>query len=235
MSDSNYIGNELEIFKEAINWKNYWLNSVKKYINGDVLEVGAGIGVNTNLILNNCNNLISLTAIEPDKVLADKILEDIKVNKDQLEVKSCYLKDMPTSKKYDTILYIDVIEHIKDDKEELEVAKTYLKEGGHLIILVPAHNYLFSSFDEAIGHYRRYNKSLLNNAVPKDLNKVRVFYLDFFGLSASLANKLFLKQSYPTRAQILKWDRIIVPLSKLADKIIFHSLGKSLVGVWKRN
>jgi hypothetical protein len=58
---------------------------------------------------------------------------------------------------------------------------------------------------------------------------VKSIYLDSVGLLASSANKLLLKQSYPTLKQVLFWDRTMVPMSKLFDKITFHQLGKSVL------
>jgi len=233
MKESKYIGDELSLFKDAMTWKNYWFNAVKSYIKGDVLEIGAGIGVNTNLILQN-PEVSSLIAVEPDESLSRQIIENVEEDTSKVTVHTGFIHDISISKKFDTIIYIDVIEHIKNDNEELSRAKLHLKEGGHLIILVPAYNFLFSPFDKAIGHYRRYNKKLLMNSVPLNLTKIELFYLDSLGACASLVNKLFLKQSYPTKNQIKKWDRLIVPTSKIMDKIILRSMGKSLIGIWKK-
>jgi SAM-dependent methyltransferase len=234
MKESKYIGNELTIFKEAVNWKKYWYNSINKYISGDVLEVGAGIGINTNLILQNCQDVKSIVSIEPDKSLANQIMRNLTGETSKVTVLNQYLEDLSTDKKFDTIVYIDVIEHIEDDHSELNKAKLYLKEGGILIILVPAYNFLFSPFDEAVGHYRRYNKKMLLKAIPDELSNLNLFYLDSLGVCASLMNKFVLKQSYPSKEQILNYDRIIVPVSIILDKLTFHLFGKSLVGVWKK-
>jgi hypothetical protein len=51
---------------------------------------------------------------------------------------------------------------------------------------------------------------------------------------ASVANKLFLKQSYPTLKQVLFWDSILVSLSKITDVITLNAVGKSLLGIWKK-
>ena len=46
MTEFAYIGQELEIFAQAVNWKRYFARYIAPYIRGDVLEVGAGIGAN---------------------------------------------------------------------------------------------------------------------------------------------------------------------------------------------
>ncbi len=47
MSDFVYQGQELDLFARARNWKAYWRSHVEPFLSGDVLEVGAGSGVNT--------------------------------------------------------------------------------------------------------------------------------------------------------------------------------------------
>jgi hypothetical protein len=51
------------------------------------------------------------------------------------------------------------------------------------------------------------------------------------GLAASAANKLLLRQRYPTLAQIKFWDNTLVPLSRLADRLTGFALGKSVLAV----
>lgn len=57
---------------------------------------------------------------------------------------------------YDAILLFDVIEHIEDHRAFLDSALFHLKPGGSLIINVPAQMSLFSAYDRAAGHVRRY-------------------------------------------------------------------------------
>lgn len=230
----DYIGEELELFKVAHNWKNYYRNIISPYLTGDVLEVGAGIGATTEHLVN--NTVHSWLCLEPDPALAQQITQAL----EQKKLPSvCKLQigttgDMPETNRFDAIIYIDVIEHIEDDAGELQRAYSLLKPGGHLVILVPAHNWLFSPFDTAIGHFRRYNKSMLRTAVPAQLQQVRLSYLDSVGLLASTANKLLLKKSYPTVQQIKFWDRTMVPVSKLTDSLLGFSIGKSVLGIWQK-
>ena len=57
---------------------------------------------------------------------------------------------------YDVIVLFDVIEHIEDDQGFLDSALFHLKPGGSIIINVPALMSLFSAYDKAAGHVRRY-------------------------------------------------------------------------------
>ena len=66
------------------------------------------------------------------------------------------------------------------------------------------------------------------------LRLVRLRFLDTVGLAASLANRLFLKQSMPSASQIRLWDGAMVPLSRFVDPLSGYRLGKSILGVWRR-
>ena len=57
---------------------------------------------------------------------------------------------------YDVIVLFDVIEHIDDHQGFLDSALFHLKPGGSIIINVPALMPLFSVYDKAVGHLRRY-------------------------------------------------------------------------------
>lgn len=234
MSVENYIGNELELFDKAKNWKGYYGNKIKPLLKGNVLEVGAGIGATTKSLCDGSQK--KWVCLEPDQALASQI--QTRLQKQELptccELRIGTLEQQPADELFDAIIYIDVIEHIENDAAELQRAKKHLKKGGHLIILVPAHQWLYSPFDEAIGHFRRYDKNMLRKAVPQDLKQQKLDYLDGVGLMASVANKLFLKQSYPTQKQVLFWDSTLVPLSRFTDVISFNVVGKSLLGIWSK-
>ena len=59
-------------------------------------------------------------------------------------------------------------------------------------------------------------------------------YLDSVGLIASLANRMVLRASLPTREQIRVWNRLIIPLSRILDKIVYYWFGRSIVAVWNK-
>jgi SAM-dependent methyltransferase len=234
MSAQQYIGNELELFENAKNWKNYWGKFVKPYLKGRVLEAGAGLGGTTKFLCDGTQQ--EWLCLEPDEQLFAKTSELIR---QQSLPRICRavcgtLADLPENEVFDCIIYIDVVEHIENDREELLNAQKHLAEGGFLIILVPAHNFLYSPFDKAIGHFRRYNKKMLSEVAPADMKKIRLHYLDFVGLSASLANKLLLSRSYPTLQQILFWDKVMVPVSVILDSLTGFRFGKSVLGIWQK-
>lgn len=149
-----------------------------------------------------------------------------------IEVVTGSLAELPRQPRFETILYIDVLEHIEDDREELARAAGLLAPAGNLIVLSPAHQALYSPFDQAVGHFRRYCRRSLRRAGPADLPLVRLRYLDCIGLFASLANRLLLRSPSPTESLIKIWDTLMVPLSRLLDPLLFFGFGKSVLAVW---
>ncbi|MCP4111929.1 MAG: glycosyltransferase [Desulfobacteraceae bacterium] len=140
----------------------------KMRLTGHLLEVGAGIGGNTSMFAR--LHLHGITCLEPDSKLAEGLRK--KLHADGLAEKCRVIigntGTMTDEKVYDTVVYIDVMEHIENDTEEMHRAACLLNSGGHLIVLSPAHNILYSPFDKAVGHFRRYNREMLAAIVPEE-------------------------------------------------------------------
>ena len=136
--------------------------------------------------------------------------------------------------RFDVVLYIDVLEHIEHDKEELARAARSVEKGGRLIVLSPAHQWLFTAFDKSIGHFRRYDRASLVSCAPKACALTKLWYLDSVGMLASCGNRLLLHQAMPDLRQILFWDRYLVPPSTLLDGMLLHRAGKSILAVWTK-
>jgi hypothetical protein len=70
------------------------------------------------------------------------------------EIRVGTLADVADTEVFDSILYIDVI---ADVRPEFQRAVRHLRRSGFLIVLAPAHQFLFSPFDTSVAHHRRYN------------------------------------------------------------------------------
>jgi SAM-dependent methyltransferase len=229
-----YVGAELDLFSAAVNWKSYVRRQVRPYLGRDVLEVGAGNGNTTRALCDGAFD--SWLCLEPDALLADRLIASIDSGllPEFCRIKLGTLDDLGEQERFDAVLYMDVLEHIADDRAELAGAAARLKSGGHLIVLAPAHQWLFSPFDQAIGHHRRYTRTILRQAAPDGLALIQLVYLDAVGMLASLGNRLLLRRSMPAPHQIRVWDRLMVPLSRLVDPLMCYSLGKSVLAVWRK-
>jgi SAM-dependent methyltransferase len=233
-TDFTYVGSELDLFSAAKNWKSYFRDQLKPYLGEDVLEVGAGLGGTTKVL---CRGLEKRwVCLEPDSSLVDRLDREIasgalpRVCESRLGT----LEKFDESETFDTILYMDVLEHIEEDKAEVARAASHLRPGGHIIALSPAHQWLFTPFDHAIGHCRRYTKVSFGALAGSDLETVRLVYLDSIGFFASLANKLILKSAMPKPSQIAFWDNVLVRMSRVVDPVLGFSAGKSVLAVWRK-
>jgi len=231
-----YAGSELELFARAANWKRYLARCLRPWIHGRVLEVGAGIGATTAALMTGAER--SWTCLEPDPDLAQALARAVRdgatAPRVPVTVVAGTTADLRDDDLFDTILYVDVLEHIEDDAAELARAARHLSPAGHLAVLGPAHAWLFSPFDTAIGHFRRYSRETLAAAAPADCRLAVLRYVDSVGLLASLANRALLEESMPSSRQIAIWDRVMVPASRVLDPLCGYRLGKSVLGVWQR-
>ena len=219
-----YVGQELEIFKNAINWRKYWSKIIESEIKGNVLEVGSGMGTVTDELKN--SSFESWVSIEPDFSLLSTTNSTIRGIVELINGTSSSIKGR---EHFDTILYIDVLEHIENDMSELQVINKTLKLGGSIIILSPAFNFLFNDFDKSVGHYRRYDKRSLTNLLPEGFAIKKIAYLDTLGFTLAILNKFIFKKSTPTNFQITFWDRFLIPISKLVDVLTLNLFGKSII------
>jgi len=233
MIEFKYVGSELKLFAAAWKWKTYWSAQIRPFLNGDVLEVGSGIGSNPRFL--DPGGEGRWVCLEPDQELAEQLIGNLRETMPRRASEAvCGSLQSLAGQQFDTIIYIDVLEHVEDDKEELNRAAEHLRGGGHLIVLSPAHQWLYSPFDTAIGHFRRYNSSALRKISPRSLQLERLRYLDCAGIILLAANAMLLRQSMPTKAQLRIWDCWFVPVSMVLDKLLMYSIGKTIIAVWRK-
>ncbi|MGA8757243.1 MAG: methyltransferase domain-containing protein [Stellaceae bacterium] len=129
--NDRYIGTELEIFAAASNWKSYIAQKIGPFIDGRVLEVGAGIGANTRVLYS--ARVSEWTCLEPDPDLAGRIKWPRKHGglPRCCRVVNGTVAALESSGPFDTILYLDVLEHIANDRAELACAARLLSPQGH--------------------------------------------------------------------------------------------------------
>jgi 2-polyprenyl-3-methyl-5-hydroxy-6-metoxy-1,4-benzoquinol methylase len=230
--ERSYRGGELDVFALAKNWKAYIKREISSFVSGDVLEVGAGIG-GTTVALHE-GTARHWICLEPDPVLGlrlkRRLLQCGTAPKSDVIIGS--LRTFKQRSSFDCIVYIDVLEHIADDCGEVAAAARLVRKGGHIVVLAPAHQWLFSEFDKSIGHLRRYNKARLKALMPSGWIEKKLRYLDSIGVLLSFANVVVLRQAMPTPAQILRWDRVCVPASCVIDRLCRGAIGKSVLAVW---
>jgi SAM-dependent methyltransferase len=221
-----YSGQELPLMAGATQWKSYVAELVHPHLGSSVLEIGAGIGSNIAYLWR--PPVSDWTAVEPDVAQAAQIHDP------GVRVVVGTLAAIGAMERFDTVLYLDVLEHLADDAAELRRAATHLVPGGRLVVLAPAHRWLTSPMDAAVGHYRRYSAGGLRALTPAGCRLEVLRHVDALGCLASLGNRLVLRRERMTAGQLRLWDGVLVPLSRRLDRWLGFRCGKSLLAVWHR-
>jgi 2-polyprenyl-3-methyl-5-hydroxy-6-metoxy-1,4-benzoquinol methylase len=120
--------------------------------------------------------------------------------------------------RYDVAILFDVIEHIEEPRSFLEAVLVHLKPGGMLLVNVPALMALFSVYDTAVGHCRRYDKAMLAAEFSGlDAAVVDQAYWGFSMIPLLMARKLVLRHQ-TDEAQTIRTG--IVPPSPAAHALL---------------
>jgi SAM-dependent methyltransferase len=73
------------------------------------------------------------------------------------------VRNRPFGKQFELIGMFDVLEHVQEERETLDSLLRLLMPSGRLLLTVPAHKFLWSYFDEAAHHCRRYSPKEIHN------------------------------------------------------------------------
>lgn len=232
-NETPYVGQELELFALATNWKRYVKEEIGNYLIGDVLEIGAGIGGTTVALHDGTAH--RWVCLEPDHHQAKRLRATLTKSwgVDAPAVIAGSLRALADRPSFDCVLYLDVLEHIQDDRGQIEEAARVVRPGGHIVVLSPAYQWLFSEFDKSIGHIRRYDKRNIRSLMPSGWVETKLAYLDSVGVLLSLANAIALRRALPSRLQLSLWDRLCVPLSRIVDWVLWGKFGKSVLAIWE--
>jgi hypothetical protein len=82
--------------------------------------------------------------------------------------------------KFDMVFLFDVLEHLTDEREFLQAVRFHMADGASLLLNVPAGQWAYSAYDEAVGHVRRYSIATLLKSVAD--SGLRVTNWTYWGL-----------------------------------------------------
>jgi SAM-dependent methyltransferase len=95
------------------------------------------------------------------------------------------------------ITMLDVLEHISDSVVKLKMIRKETRQDTLLIALVPAFEFLWSPWDEELGHYRRYTKALLLDEICRaGWTPLACQYLFGAMLPLALARKMLINNKF---------------------------------------
>jgi 2-polyprenyl-3-methyl-5-hydroxy-6-metoxy-1,4-benzoquinol methylase len=228
---THYPGKELEAMSSAVNYHRWIIDEFAPYLEGEVAEVGAGIGTMSQLIL--AEPLRQLHAFEPSSNMFPRLAEGLRGQSRAVAVND-FFGAKQAGMGFDTILYINVLEHVGDDRAELAHAWQALKPGGHLLVFVPALQWLYSDFDKEVGHFRRYRRAaMVKNAQAAGFAIVKARYFDAAGVLPWYINFVLLRRSMGGGSVSL-YDKVAVPASRFLESIISPPIGKNILMVARK-
>jgi hypothetical protein len=105
-----------------------------------------------------------------------------------------------------------------------------IKVGGKLTVLVPAYHFLYNGFDVTLEHYRRYNKKTLLELMTKHGALIKVFYFNSVGILGWFVSGNIFRNKTILKGE-MKIYNFLMPLIKLADKMMLQKIGLSVVCV----
>ena len=236
---SLYPGTELEAMTGAPNYHSWIFDIFKPYLGAHMVEVGAGVGSFTELILTH-HACKTLSLVEP----SDSMYERLRVHLRQRQLESGIIVDMYHStfveaaglikaeQAPDSIIYVNVLEHIADDEGELETVRRTLSESGRVFIFVPALKWLFSPFDERVGHVRRYSKSELEQKLRRAGFKIlSSAYFDFPGIFPWWLNYCVLRSVTMDPGAVSFYDQFVIPVVRRIESVIAMPIGKNIIAI----
>lgn len=222
---------DLETMSCAVNYRNWIYSQFSEYIGRRVIEIGAGIGNFTNMLLDR-ELVVAIDNHRPSlEVLKRNFMTSNNVIPLEIDVSS---PDMLELRRYgaDSIICINVLEHVKEDRKTLSYMYDVLKEGGRLLLLVPAFQILYGSIDRVVGHQRRYSKKeLLFKLRETGFQVLEIYYMNFIATFGWFLNNRILLRKEESPSQVLFFDRYIVPWLERVESIMRPPFGLSIIAI----
>jgi SAM-dependent methyltransferase len=122
-----------------------------------VLEIGCGTGNTLRVVQDACATaavVVGMDIFEEGLVYARR--------RSRVPLVRARIEAAPFAVPFDMVGMFDVLEHIEDDAAALRKARALTTRGGFLLLTVPAHQRLWSQFDEEAHHCRRYEPGELH-------------------------------------------------------------------------
>ena len=229
-----YAGRDLEAMSFAVNYHRWILSIFAPHLGERVVEVGAGTGSFSELLLE--RSLESLSLVEPSTAMHQELCRRMeKLNpsvtlKTYNDVFENVAEQIRTSVQPDSIIYVNVLEHIADDVNELKLINQTLAAGGRLLIFVPALSWLHGSMDQQLGHFRRYTRTELEKkCVAAGFKVIASRYFDVMGVLPWWIKYRLLRSKEMEPGAVRFYDRRVVPIVRTMEMSIAPPIGKNVL------
>jgi len=226
-----YAGKDLEAMSFAVNYHRWILSIFAPYLGSRVVEVGAGTGSFSELLLE--QRLESLSLVEPSSAMYQQLCrrvgesQNVKTYNDIFENVAERIR---SAERPDSIIYVNVLEHIADDVHELNVINKTLDTGGRIFIFVPALRWLHGSYDRAINHFRRYTRTELEKkCVASGFKVIESRYFDLLGVLPWWVKYKVLQSNNMEPGAVRFYDQRVVPIARTLESSVTPPIGKNVL------
>ena len=229
-----YAGRDLESMSLARNYHRWILDLFAPHLGRRVVEVGAGTGSFSELLL--AREPESLTLVEPSRAMHRLLIERVGRIPTRTQLRSHnstfarVARLVVEEERPDSIIYVNVLEHVEDDESELRLVSDTLAEGGRAFIFVPAFQWLYGSFDRQVGHRRRYTRRELEAKCERaGLAVVKSAYFDAAGVLPWWLKYRVLRSEKMEPAAVRFYDSYCVPVVRRVEALIRPPFGKNVL------
>lgn len=228
------VGHDTLLKMQVMKNNNTWVYSkLKPYLGDKTLELGSGIGTFSLKLVKDTKELI---VSDIDRQHLDRLGHKFIGNKrvsikevDASKVDQCIDKNS-----VDTIVTLNMLEHVEDDRAALKGMNKVLAKDGKILMVVPAHKFLYGSLDKQIYHFRRYSKKdLVEKFEESGFEIEKIEYLNFLSVFGWWFNFVLLKRKTMPLSTIAFADKLM-PMVASIEKLIKFPFGLSLFCVAKK-
>ena len=223
----------LEAIRDADQFNRWMYDQVAPWMQGEILEIGSGIGNLSEYFIRDKakitlsdirENYCSLLESRFPEYVANNLVRKIDL------VAPNFNKRFPEYlEKFDSAFALNVVEHIEEDQLALQNLFSILKPGGKLMILVPAHPFLYNRIDTSLQHYKRYTNKKLEEIISTAGIKInRTYGFNAMGMPAWWLSGVLFRSSQIKNDQMNLYNKLI-PIAKLIDKLVFNKFGLSVI------
>jgi 2-polyprenyl-3-methyl-5-hydroxy-6-metoxy-1,4-benzoquinol methylase len=220
----------LDALSEAGNYADWIVDMAQPYLGAHILELGPGHGTVTDRLAR--HGKVTAADLSPRCVSA---LQERYAEHEHVEVVLGDVADAVAGRKFDTAVLVNVLEHIDDDGQALRQLYDGLNPGGTVFLFVPAFEALYSDFDRAVGHYRRYHRDeLAGKVADAGFEVLEARYVNLLGALAWWVIACRLRR-FPRRTWSVKlYDRTVTPLVRRLEARWTPPFGQSVLCVGRR-
>lgn len=226
----------------AERYHRYIWDCVEPHLGRRVLEVGVGNGQYTRLMSASGRLIaaadISVAHLRPISAAGWRGVTTHHLDLDTPEAARKELASFAA----DTVLLVNVLEHLSDAVAALTFLREVADTSAKAVVLVPAHNWLFNSLDAEAGHYLRFSRRNLTEAMTlAGWRDVHCRYMNAPGIPGWVLAGVLARwkksdrgsslDSPTTNSLIVLYDRFLASIPRLTDSLFSDICGLSVLAV----